>query len=95
MVGIENIVNHCFFNSLMHCVLNRQEVRHAVFNHFTFHTKGKDEQGKRQMQCDPSKLFYDMPSQILHFFLISNIPCVVMGRLYLSLVPNICSNSVC
>ena len=78
MAGIENIANHCFFNSLMHCVLNRQEVRHAVFNHFTFQTKGREEQGKSHLQCYNLNVLFDMPSQILQLYVFQNILCVIL-----------------
>ena len=46
MAGIENGGNHCFFNSLIQCILNRQEIRHGLFNHFTFHGAKRKRNGK-------------------------------------------------
>ena len=34
MVGIENTSNYCFLSSLLHCVLNCNDIRNFLFDHY-------------------------------------------------------------
>ena len=38
MAGIENRSNYCFLSSLLHCVMNCNEIRNFLFDHYKRNT---------------------------------------------------------